>query len=215
MNIPPAIFFINSDIGMPEVPPPPAVLGADPSLYIGAQPLMRISELTNFQQQLNIDDTMTKQEFDARMVADPEYAKIIHLHGMRILVLLDSFDNVTHRNLADVVLFVKQGTISVQKNKFDYDHFYEYDEDWDSYRGHKGRPRLTLDMQRLNVYELLRYNHSKNVATVPDFAVDRFRRCETGVFGCECDHCRKRSDFYKWIPENQPGKPPYDPEEGE
>lgn len=203
MNIPPAIFFINSDITYPPIIPIPEYIGADPPLYVGDQdPANQISELTNLQQQLLIDDTITKQEFDARVAANPNYPRIVHLQGLRVLVILTDFHDQVNRELADVVLFIKQGLASVEKNKF----------------CEPQQPRLSLDIQRLNIYTLLRFNHSKNVVTVPAFGGccehgfpwDR----QEGAFGKDCG-CRRRNGFYKWIPENQPGKPPYDPEEGE
>ena len=209
-TIPPMILFVNGDISFPVRPPPPDVLGADPPLYIGANPASRISELTNLQRQLNIDETMCKEEFDARVEGTPEYPRIVHLQGLRILVILESFQDMYLRNLADVVLFVKQGLASVQKNKFDCEYFYEYDEEDPCHR-RQGRPRLTLDMQRLNIYELLRYNHSPNVVPNRDDCFDEWReRRFTGAFGCECDHCIRRNGLYKWVPENLPGRLPYD-----
>ena len=208
MNIPPAIVFINNDISMPPTVPIPDVVGADPSLYIGAEP--STDELSKIQNQLKIDETITKQEFDARVAADPNYPRIVHLQGLRVLVILETFQDVNNRNLADVVLFVKQGIAAIQKNKFDHDRD-DHDRDCDGCRQHREHnrnrpPTLSLDLQRLNIYELLRFVHSKNVVIVPDFGERRCHR--TGAFGCECDHCRRGNKLYKWIPENQPGRPP-------
>lgn len=193
MNIPPAIFFLNGDITYPPIQPPPQEVGSDPSLYIGdSDPLNKISEVTNFQKQLDITETMTKQEFDLRVATDPNYPNIVHLQGLRILVILDSFQDEVNRNLADVVMFVKQGIVTVEKNKF-------------------GPPRLSFDMQRINVFQMLRAVHSPNVVIVPDFGRREHER-DNGAFGEIHIH---RNKIYKWIPENQPGKPPHDPEEGE
>jgi hypothetical protein len=196
MRIPPAIIFINGDITYPPTLPAPQILGIDPSLYIGADPAQ--DELTKLQGQLQISETMTKQEFDARVAADPNYPAIVRLQYLRILVILDSFHDLVNRNLADVVIFVKQGIASIEKNNF-------------------GKHGLSLDMQRLNIYELLRYNRSKNVVIVPDFGEhyrDRDRDRDSGAFG-EIDDHGPNHKLYKIVPENQPGKPPHDDDEGE
>lgn len=182
MNIPPAIIFINGDISYP--PTTPVFVGAEPST----------DELTKLKGQLMIDEVMTKTEFDARVVADPNYPKIVHLQNFRILVILDTFQDLTNRNLADIVIFVKQGIAAIEKNNY-------------------GSPGLSLDLQRLNIYELLRYNRSPNVVIVPDFGEHRCRHHNNGAFGEICGPCRNK--LYKWVPENQPGKPPHDDEEGE
>ena len=192
MRIPPAIIFINGDITYPPTLPIPQVLGADPSLFIGADPSQ--DELTKLQGQLQIDETMTKGEFDARVAADPNYPAIVHLQYLRILVILDSFQDLNNRNLADVVIFVKQGIASIEKNNF-------------------GKPGLSLDMQRLNIYELLRYNGSKNVVIVPNCG-ERHHHHDSGAFG-QIDEHGPNHRLYKIVPENQPGKPPHDDDEGE
>lgn len=167
MLIPSAIIFINND--------------------------MTDAEKINIGNQLKIDETMSFDEFNSRMDVDPNYSAIVHLQNLRILVVLDSFQDLNNRNLADVVLFVKQGLASVEKNNF-------------------GKPGLTLDIQRINIYEILRYNNSPNVVIVPDFG-ERRHHHNSGAFGQVNTHINHH--LYKNIPENQPGKPPNDPEEGE
>ena len=187
MQIPSAIIFINGDISRPSTIPVPLVVGSDPSLFIGAEPTT--DELTKIQGQLYIDDTMTKQEFDARVAVDPNYPAIIHSQYLRILVILDNFHDLINRNLADVVMFVKQGIASIEKNNF-------------------GKPGLSLDLQRLNIYELLRYNKSPNVVIIPDYGRYRHHHHDSGAFGQIDDH--RDHKLYKIVPENQPGKPPFD-----
>jgi len=97
--------------------------------------------------QLFINETMTDLEFDARVVADPNYPTNVHLQNLRILVIRQTFRDLTNRNLADLVMFVKQGQASIEKNNF-------------------GPPGLTLPISRFNIYDLLRANNSKYVITV-------------------------------------------------
>ena len=82
---------------------------------------------------------MTDIEFDARVVADPNYPTIVHLQNKRILVIRNTFHDLTNRNLADVVMFVKAGLCSIEKNNY-------------------GPPGLTLAVEGLYIHELLRYN---------------------------------------------------------
>ncbi len=170
MSLPPAIFFINGDITYPST---------NPVVFPGTDP--KASELTTLQTQLFIDDTMTKAEFDARVVADPNYPTIIHLQGLRILVIVPkyndgySLDGYTHNphiditnvNLADVVLFLHQGLADVEKNNF-------------------GPPCQNYDIQRLNMYALLRAVNSPSVVTVPVFASPKCGTCNYPFF---CDRC--------------------------
>lgn len=122
MSIPSAIIFVNADL-------------TDSLKEILAE-------------QLNVTETMTGEEFDARMTADPNYATIIHLQKIRILVVRSDFRDYTNRTVADVAIFVKQGLASIEKNNF-------------------GPPGLTLPLQRLNLYALLRYNGSSEVTILP------------------------------------------------
>lgn len=170
MSLPPAIFFINGDITYPS---------KNPVVFPGTNP--KVSELTTLQTQLFIDDTMTYAEFNARVVADPNYPTIIHLRGLRILVIVPlyndgySFDGYAHNphidipnvNLADVVLFLHQGLADVEKNKF-------------------GPPCQNYDIQRLNMYALLRAVNSPSVVTVPFFASPGCNACNYPFY---CDRC--------------------------
>jgi hypothetical protein len=143
-NLPPAIIFINRDITYPQNPP----------IFVGSMPNnpqsdASVSELTNLQIQLQINDTMSKEEFDARVKVDPNYPTIVHLQMYRILVILHSFHDPVNREYADVVMFLKLGMASVQYNRF-------------------GPPGQNYDIQRLNIYELLRaarredYHHHRD-----------------------------------------------------
>ncbi len=102
----------------------------------------------NLTRQLEINDTMSLAEFNARVAADPNYPAVVHLNNLRIMVILPTFQDTTNRNLADIVLFVKQGLASVEKSNF-------------------GPPGLTLDIQRLNIWNLINGIKGNNTACFP------------------------------------------------
>lgn len=123
MLLPAAIIFINAD--------------------------MTASQIKNFEKQLYINETMSGTEFDARVVADPNYPEIVHGQDLRILVIRPDFRDYTNRELADVAMFVKQGLVAVEKNKF-------------------GPHDLTYQQDRLNIWQLLRAAESPEVVTLPE-----------------------------------------------
>lgn len=125
MNIPSAIFFVNADINE--------------------------GIISTLKYQLFISEVLTDLEFDARVAASPDYVNIIHLNNLRIIVTRQDFSDYTNRNLADVVMFIKQGQASIEKNKF-------------------GPPGLTFPISRLNIYDLLRYVGSNQVVILPVIA---------------------------------------------
>jgi hypothetical protein len=154
MSILPAfILFINGDITYPAEPPP------TPPTYIGAQ-WPQISELTHIQTQLFIDDTMTKQEFDARLIADPNYGTVIHLHGLRILVIVPSFEDMVNREWADIVGFLHKGLIDIEFNRC-------------------GDLFKSFDIQRISPNQLLHATHGPGEVVVP-----------FGACGSECGMCQ-------------------------
>ena len=85
--------------------------------------------------QLFISEAITGAEFDARVVADPNYYTAVHQNNLRIMVIRN-LSETTNRELADVVIFVKAGLASVEGGKF-------------------GPPGLTLPVDRLYWHELL------------------------------------------------------------
>lgn len=111
-TLPPGIIFINEDL--------------DDALK------------SKIKTQLYIHEIMTGTEFDTRVSVDPNYPKIIKLQNRRILVIRN-FRDLSNRNLADVVIFVKAGLASIEKNNF-------------------GPPSLTLPVDTFNIYQLLREN---------------------------------------------------------
>jgi hypothetical protein len=165
-SLPAAIFFINGDITYPK-PSVPVFPGTDP----------KISELTTIQTQLYINDTMTKQEFDARIAADPNYPTIVHLQNLRILVIVPQYDdgytgghtymNVPNILFADVVLFLHQGLADVEFNRF-------------------GPPCQNYDIQRMTMYSILRAAGSSAVVTLPCYARPGCNSCNYQFY---CDGC--------------------------
>lgn len=114
--------------------------------------------------QLIITETMTGQEFDSRVGADPNYPQIIHTNYIRILVIRDSFRDLTNRNLADIVMFFKQGIVSIEQTNF-------------------GPPGLRYQLDRINLYDLLRYNGSSHVKILPSSTVSDTCCC---INSCNC-----------------------------
>src|SRR6185312_17304571 len=111
MNLPPAIIFINSDLND--------------------------TSKATLRSQLNINQIITGKEFDDVVAVDPTFPDQIHLNGVRILVIRNEFYPYPNYNLADVVVFLKQGLAAIQKNNL-------------------GPPKLALPLNRLNIYTLLR-----------------------------------------------------------
>jgi len=103
---------------------------------------------TTITTQLYLTEIITKTQFDARVAADPNYPTTINLNSFRVLVVLPSFQDLVNRTLADLVLFYSQGMVYVERNKF-------------------GPPGLTLPIDRLNIYDLLRNVGSANVVILP------------------------------------------------
>jgi hypothetical protein len=161
-SLPPAIFFINGDITYPST---------NPVVFPGT--VAKVSELTTLQTQLFIDDTMTKAEFDARIVADPNYPTIVHLRGYRILVIVPQYNDGYHYmsvpniQFADVVMFLHQGLADIEFNRF-------------------GPPCHSFEVQRINMYELLRAVNSPNVVILPFQALPSCGSCRYPFF---CDTC--------------------------
>lgn len=136
MQPPSAIIFVNDSITT-------STLG-----QLTTKDTPNPSTITGLDVQLQITETMTFAEFNARVAVDPNYPTIVHLNGLRILVILPDFHDLTNRNLADIVIFVKQGLASIEKNNF-------------------GPPKLTLPVQRLNIYNLINGTKGSNTACFP------------------------------------------------
>lgn len=110
MSLPSIIFFINADISP-------------------------ITQLT-LKNQLMIDEIMSDTEFHARVSVDPNYPIVVHLNDLRILVICQNLRDLTNRDLADIVLFIKQGQATVLKNNL-------------------GPPTISTSIERINIFNLI------------------------------------------------------------
>lgn len=131
MNLPGAIIFINPDINM------------------------AIQEKLTIQ--LSISEVITGDEFDTRVINDPNYPIIAHLNNLRILVIRNNLSDQSRNNLADLVLFIKNGLATVLKNNY-------------------GPPTLAMQYERLNIFNL--FANLKNIT----FSC---RKCKCGC-RCNC-----------------------------
>jgi hypothetical protein len=201
-SLPSAIFFINGDISYPPQPPPNP---PDLDVFIGSQPNLpqsdaSVSELTNLQIQLFINDTMTKAEFDARVAGDPNYPTIVHLQNLRILVILPTFRDYFNRKFADVVMFLSHGLASVERNRLAWpiDGYpaplvqifpKQFKSLFDGYhKFESGPPGQTYDTQRLTIYELLRAaRHAGDIFLPFGFGFNSCDRCHTNFY-CDREH---------------------------
>lgn len=147
MILPSAIIFINADLRPPQ-------LDKNKAPFLG--------EANNLAAQLQISEIISDQEFDARVVADPNYPVIIHLNNLRILVIRQSLQDYTNRELADIVLFVSHGLATVLKNNF-------------------GPPTLSVSLDRLNIFNLFFEIKNQNMCFFPLTC----RKCKCGCC-CNC-----------------------------
>lgn len=122
---------------------------------------------STFTTQLYINETMPFSEFNARVAVSPTYPATVHLQNQRILVILPTFHDFTNRTLADVVLFYNQGQVTIEKNNF-------------------GPPGLSLPLDRVNIWELLRAVRSKYVIILSGCESMRCWSCD---FPFRCDKC--------------------------
>lgn len=119
---------------------PPAIIFINADINDGVK--------STLQTQLYLNEILTDTEFDARVAVEPSYPDQIHLNNLRVMVVRQNFRDYTNRTLADVVMFYNQGQITVEKNKF-------------------GPPKLSLPIQRLNIWALLRGAGSDFVVILP------------------------------------------------
>jgi hypothetical protein len=146
MNPPAAIIFINDGVTLDYLNTLKTHTGIQPNRMAPWTPSS--STVMGIDTQLEITETMWFEEFNARVEADPTYPAAIHLNGLRILVILPDFQCHLNRELADIVLFSKQGVTSVLRSKF-------------------GPPGLTFDNQRLNIWNLTNAIKGNNTACYP------------------------------------------------
>ncbi len=149
MHLPPAIIFINSDTITHY---PDGYIYSD-GYYIdgyAVNPDGYLNDITRLLlvEQLHLNEVITFREFSDRIAVDPNYPTVVHLQQYRVLVILTDFYDVTHRAHADLVLFYNQGQVTVEKNNY-------------------GPPGLSLPMQRVNIFTLLRDVGSTSVKILP------------------------------------------------
>jgi len=120
--------------------------------------------------QLHVLETMTKQEFDMRVSVDPNYPAIIRAMKERVLVILTTFQDTVNRQHADAVLFFKAGLAYIENKNV-------------------GPPKLAIDLQRLDIYAILRFNKSSEVVVLPQGGSSCCGfRCTCSMDGCRCCH---------------------------
>jgi len=67
--------------------------------------------------QLFITESITGDEFDNRLLSDPNYVDIVHLNNKRILVLRSFIEPIPNNFNADIIMFIKNGLASIISNK--------------------------------------------------------------------------------------------------
>ncbi len=124
-------------------------------------------------QQLYAEEVISKAEFDARVAADPNYPSIIKNLKMRVVVILETFQDFHNRELADVALFFKNGLVSIEYLK-------------------NGPPKFTIDQLRLDAYTILRYVKSDEVVVLPFYnnSCGCSSPCEKCCSDPNCPSCR-------------------------
>lgn len=148
MLLPGVIIFMNDSITTAVLNTFVGDIGIQPDNLI---PNPNSSTVQIVAQQLQITEVISFTEFNTRVSVMPTYPTTVRLSGYRVLVILPDFQDTTNRNLADVVMFVKQGLASIEKCMF-------------------GPPGFTLDVQRLNIFNLLYgIKASRNTVCVPCF----------------------------------------------
>lgn len=91
MGIPAAIVFINNDI-VPQV-------------------------INTIKNQLQITITQSGNEFDSNISNNENYIKTLKMLNERVLVIRP-FDDYNNRDLADIAIFFKNGSVAIEKNNF-------------------------------------------------------------------------------------------------
>ena len=202
--LPPAIFFINgNDISYPTAT---HFIGADLT-QVGSS--VGPDTLTQLYTQLFINEIVTKQEFDARIRVDPSYPRIVHLRGLRVLVIVPAYYDHHNREYADVVMFFHQGMIDVECNRLAWPIYGSpCTNSCDGYRdgygrhhhdpGRLGPPGQCYDAQRINMYELIRAGRKERhgggcEVEIPWFAF----RCDQCDYPFFCDRCHTFSGMRK------------------
>jgi hypothetical protein len=140
-------------------------------LFINAD--MTSAQIQNLGRQLFISETISDQQFNERISVDPNYPQIIYGQNLRLLVIQQNLKDGYYHHLADVVMFIKQGMIAVEKNKY-------------------GPPGATFYQDRLDIWQLLRAADSNQVPILPSPPARPIYPCEQrlgyglgGIFAIE------------------------------
>ncbi|MCK9567352.1 hypothetical protein M0R72_00195 [Candidatus Pacearchaeota archaeon] len=96
-------------MGMGSIALPGAIVMVNNDLSSSVQNRLQI--------QLHIDETITGQELDLRIAADPNYPQSIRAMRQRVLVMRD-FRETANRTVMDVVIFVRESMVYVECNCF-------------------------------------------------------------------------------------------------
>jgi hypothetical protein len=151
--------------------------------------------LNTLSSQLHIHESMSHQEFNDRILVDPNYPSIVKNTNTRILVLLPSFLDKTNRDFADIVIFVKLGLAAIEKNKV-------------------GPHGFTVAIQNINVYQLLKnakivYPTSEenfgNYPLTPQYIVTEDGKIINGIF--DRKDIQDRSGVHLPNPDNEYNNP--------
>jgi len=97
-------------------------------------------------EQLFLTDVISIDEFALRVINNPNYVSIVHGAGLRVMVLKKIYDT-RYNDLADIILYCKDGLISVESNKI-------------------GPPGITFEIKNIQIYNLF---YVKSNCIVPDF----------------------------------------------
>jgi hypothetical protein len=191
--LPPAIFFINGDAI--SYPTDTNFIGADLT-QVGSS--VGPDTLTELYNQLFINDVISKAEFDYRVQVEPAYPRIIHLQGLRVLVVCPDYYDVCNKHLADVIMYFHQGMIDVEYNRLawpiwgspctprccgdGYGHHHEPDR--------PGPPGRSWDAQRINMYELIRAGRKERDGGCCEVEIPwNTFRCDQCDYPFFCDRC--------------------------
>lgn len=144
-----------------------------PSAIIFINPEMSEQQQLKIKEQLLVDEVIQDTEFNARLTADPNYVNNVHGQNLRIMVVKPDFSDYTNREYADLVIFVKQGLLSIEKNKF-------------------GPPGASYPIVRFNLWSMLRSANSDQVVILPNNKPDPNKDCDCqrpyglgGIFAIE------------------------------
>jgi hypothetical protein len=125
--------------------------------------------------QLQLSEVITGSEFSLRITQSPFYPTIVKQNNIRLMVV-DALYNWPNRSIFDIVLFLKDGMISVLQDGY-------------------GPPRTLLPLDRVYWHELLHGTFPEHIIVCPNpnfqnnilYPLDRpFNRITAAPFGNQC-----------------------------